>query len=413
MSQAERAHELIHEICRDFPERRACSRDELGAQERLAEKLAALGVETRFERFRFNRNLYATIALHFGLALVGALVAPSVPILGALLLFVAGGSYWADASRNGYFLRAFLPKGDTQNLVATIPPADGQRRLRIVLPAHVDAAFTGWVFDPNTVRRAGGGRSGERQPYFARGLEVATDATFVLGLLALARVFGWVDGGWWRIVEWALTIPLAISFLVNLDVVRRDQVVPGAADNLGGVAVCMALIERFVAAPVEGVELVFVFTGAEEAGTGGAWALQRQHAKEWNIEDTVIIGVDTPCNGELRWFEEGEMDRIPLKPWLENVLRKVAAEDERFHRVRPFQIPVGASDAMPFVAQGYPGVTIGCTDVEYGAPRHYHHPNDRPENVDPAELALAMDFVEATVRAVGADRREFLDVDAG
>ncbi len=403
-TEVERADALIRTICSQFPERRACSADERGAQECVRDTLADVpGAEAKFERFRWNYSLYSTMALHFGLATFGALIAPTFPAAGAFVLALAGISYWADSSRNGHILRSLQPRGDSQNLLVTLP-ATGVKKLRIVLIAHVDAAFTGWIFDPKTLKRAGGGRTGERQPYFARSLEMTIDAIFILALLALGRSFGWIGGPWLRAVELLLTIPPFIAFLVNLDVVRRDHVVPGAADNLSGVACCETLLRRFAKQPFEDVELVFAFTGAEEAGTGGAWALAKAHNQEWDTRDTVVLGVDTVCNGELRWFLDGEMDRIPVAGWLENLLRRTAASDPRFDGTRPFEIPAGATDVMPFLARGYTGVTVGCTDVEYGAPRHYHHPTDTPDNLDPAEVILAADFVEQLIHEVVAFR---------
>lgn len=399
-AEATRAIERIRNLCARFPERRACSEDERGAQQAIADALNDVqNLEVRWEKFRWNLSLYSVMALHFGIATVGALIAPKLPWLGMLMLLLAGLSYWADASRTANVLRGFMPKGNSQNLVTTLP-AKGERKLRVVLLAHVDAAFTGFIFTPKMLKRAGGGRTGERQPYTARSLEMTIDAVFLLAILAFGRGLGWVDGPWIRALELLLTIAPFLACAINLEVVWRDKIVPGAADNLSGVACCEAIIRRFTQAPVENVELVTVFTGCEEAGTGGAWCLARDHVDDWSVDDTVIIGVDTVSNGELRWFVEGEMDRVPVAPWLENALRRTAASDNAFDGVRPFQIPVGATDAMPFLARGYSAVTVGCTDVEYGAPRHYHHPTDVPDNVAPEEISLATDFVEALIRQV-------------
>lgn len=403
MSEERRAMSLIQELCREFPARRACSYQERAAQERIRDEALAAGAEANFERFRFNLSLYETIALHFGLGVVATLLTPSMPLVGATLHLLVAVSYWADASRNGHILRRLLPQRDSQNLLVRLPAA-GVPKLRIVLPAHVDASFTGRIFDPRVLRLAGGGRTGETQPYHARSLELATDAQFLLGLLALARVFFGADGTWFRALELVVAVPGILAFLANAEVVLRDETVQGAADNLSGVAANLLLLDRFREDPLPDVELVFAFTGCEEAGTGGAWHLVRAHEGQWSPEDTVVIGVDTVCNGELRWFEEGEMARVPVPERLAHTLRRVSGLDERLSRVRRFRIPVGATDAMPFLAKGYEAVTIGCVDIGYGAPRHYHHPSDTPENVDPSEIVLAVDFIEAVVRVLALER---------
>lgn len=396
--------EIVREIARDFPARRAGSAEERRAQERLRDRLDALGVDNRFETFRWNESLYATMAAHFGVGLVATALAPTRPWLAAAMHFGAGISYWADSSRTGYLLRRLLPSRRSQNLVATLP-ARGERRLRIVLLAHCDAAFTGWIFDPRVVAAAGAGRTGETQPYHARSMELATDALFASGLIALLRAVSGLGGPVVRTLELALAVPALLTTLLNLQVVAQNQTVVGAADNLSGVAALFALIRRWQSEPMpDHVEIVLAFTGSEEAGTGGAYRLWEAHRDEWDPADTVVIGVDTITNGELRWFVEGEMAPVPLAPWLSNVLAEVAASDPLFARLRPFRIPVGATDAMPFVAKGYDGVTIGCVDTEYGAPRHYHHPSDVPDNADFARLIEGVTLVDALVRSIASHR---------
>lgn len=395
---------LIREIAEDFPRRSAGSEHERHAQERLRGRLDALGVDNRFEAFRWNESLYATMALHFGVGVVATALAPMRPWLAAAMHFGAGISYWADSSRTGYLLRRLLPSKRSQNLLATLP-ARGERRLRIVLLAHCDAAFTGWVFHPRLVAVAGGGRTGESQPYHARSIEMATDALFASGVLALLRGAVGLGGPVVRGLELALAVPAALTAALNLQVVAQNEPVIGAADNLSGVAALFALLARWQTDPLpEDVEIVLGFTGSEEAGTGGAYRLWEAHREEWGPEDTVVLGVDTVSNGELRWFVEGEMAPVPPAPWLVQSLEAVAASDPAFARVRPFRIPVGATDVMPFVAHGYDGVTIGCVDTEYGAPRHYHHPTDTPDNVDYDRLVEGVGFVDSLVREIAIRR---------
>ncbi|MFT6397732.1 MAG: acetylornithine deacetylase/succinyl-diaminopimelate desuccinylase-like protein [Bradymonadia bacterium] len=406
VTERDQLEEMIREIERDFPVRRAGGEDERRAQERLRDKLDAIGVENRFQSFRWNESLYATMALHFGISAIGTLLAPSRPLLAAALHLTAGVSYWADSSRTGLLLRRLLPSKRSQNLVATLP-AKEERKLRIVLLAHCDAAFTGWVFDPRVLKRAGGGRTGESQPYHARSMEMATDAVFASGLLAVVRAFLDIAGfGLFRAVELVLGIPALLVFAVNAQVVLKNQTVPGAADNLSGVAALFALLERWRATPLpDDVEIVFAFTGSEEAGTGGAHRLMQERRDEWSKEDTIVVGVDTVTNGDLRWFVEGEMSAVPVDPVIVGCLRETIASSPDFAAVRPYRIPVGATDVMPFVSKGYKGVAIGCVDTDYGAPRHYHHPSDTADNLDFDQLVQSVDFIDEFVKVLIRSQR--------
>ena len=121
---------------------------------------------------------------------------------------------------------------------------------------------------------------------------------------------------------------------------------------------------------------------------------------EWDPAETTILGVDGLSNGELRWFEEGEIVTTPIPGWLEQILLEAASSEPRFSKARRFHIPLGASDAVAFLAEGYDAVSIGCVDPAIGAPRHYHLPSDTAENLSTEELDLSFDFVERVARGI-------------
>jgi hypothetical protein len=47
---------------------------------------------------------------------------------------------------------------------------------------------------------------------------------------------------------------------------------------------------------------------------------------------------------------------------------------------------------------GWPGIALVCIDPDIGAPRHYHHPTDTPDNLDMTQFVLSVDYIEAVVR---------------
>jgi len=150
----------------------------------------------------------------------------------------------------------------------------------------------------------------------------------------------------------------------------------------------------------ENLELVLVVTGAEEASLMGATALARDRAAQWDRSNTVVLALDGLCNGELRCYAEGEVVPHPTPTWLADTLATVADSDPRYAGVRPYTIPAGGTDAFTFLAQGYDAVALGCVDPERGAPHHYHQMSDTPENLDPAEILLAVDFAEDLIAAM-------------
>ena len=147
---------------------------------------------------------------------------------------------------------------------------------------------------------------------------------------------------------------------------------------------------------------MFAITGAEEVGLAGARALA--DAGCWEPHNTVILGLDGLSNGGLRYFVEGEVERVAVPPWLEQVIGEVARSEERFQQVTPFPIPVGGTDVYAFLRRGFDGVCLGCVDPALGTPRHYHQPSDTPAHLDMGELMNAVDFSERLIERI-IDRR--------
>jgi Zn-dependent M28 family amino/carboxypeptidase len=267
-----------------------------------------------------------------------------------------------------------------------------------VFLAHVDAAYTGIMFNPAIAKRVA---SKPGSPLY-KSLRVVTGATAALAAVDLLQLF---FGKSWplRIARFGLTIPAAIAFFANLDVVLRNHTVPGAMDDLSGVAGILLLARRLRARELEDVEVVFVGTGCEESGLGGAQRLFEKMSADWDRERTVVIGLDGLANGELRYFLEGEIFPVKLQPWLESTLQGVAS-DPRFAELKGFDIPVGATDALPFATAGYPAVTLGCVDPQRGMPREYHLPSDTPENLEVEKIPFCVDVAERLFDAVIARR---------
>lgn len=365
------------------------------AQELLGEEVAALGFRLDWRPFSWTQSLYASLLLHFGLAALATGIGFYQPFLGAGLHLLVAISYTLESTRKAILLRSLFPTIRSQNLLATLP-ARGQRRKRIVLIAHTDAAYTGFLFTPALIKLA------TTQPppglgWFKKQLGTATALVALLGILEVVSGAGlWTAPMWLRGL---MSIPAVLIFVLNLDVVLRNRVVPGAADNLSGCTASAELAHRLVGRLPDDVELVIVFSGAEEAGTGGALRLAQEVTRndEWSPKDTIVLGLDTLSNGTLRLLEEGELWPMPLPAMF---VEAVDAENRAAPSKPPvtiYVVPTGATDALPFLAKGFPAASLTCIDPVIGAPRNYHHPSDTWRNVDVQQLDASIDFAERLI----------------
>lgn len=359
-------------------------------QTAIAERLGKSGYAPQWVPFEAAPHIYGSLALHFGLALA------LVPLARFSALAVAAGhaflafSWWSEAVRRRFVLRKLWPHVKTQNLLLTAP-AKGPLKKRIALLAHVDSAFTGFLFKPEVIRVLAA-----PPPKFLPFMQKQLLLPFVT-LCALAGVealSAFVAVPAW--LPWVLALPSVPVFVLNLDVLLRNTVVPGAADNLSGCAAQLILAERWAARAREGnvpdgVEVVFAFTGAEEAGTLGAAHLARNMG--WEKDLTEVLILDTLSNGELFILEEGEVFRVPVPETLANHVR-AAAKDCNQPVPAVYPVPAGATDALVFLVEGYQAIAMTCIDPVQHAPRNYHHPLDTAENVEPEQLKVSTEIAD-------------------
>lgn len=227
-----------------------------------------------------------------------------------------------------------------------------------MLVAHHDAAHTGLMWRHPWL--AGAHLSEDVVPPFAFGPEVG------FALVALgARRLG--------------SAQLALALYGALDV-ARSPTVPGASDNATGVAGVIALVERFVAEPLPGTEVVVVIPGAEEAGMGGMAAWMRSpSARALDVPNTLVLGLDTLGAGEPVVLKaEGPPLRQRYRA-ADLALADRGAENAGVPRPRRFTVG-GWTDPVLALMAGFP--TISLLSVHGGGFTNYHLPTDTPDRVD-------------------------------
>ncbi len=401
--QADWAFRFIDEVVRACPRRLSGSHSERRCQEMALGSAEPLGLEQSWEPFRFSRSLYTVNAAHMGLGVAATAVSGLAPALALPMHLMAGTSYMLDSMRKAYLLRRLCPAVDSQNLLLT-SPAQGTPRLRLVFLAHADAAFTGLLFNEDVVKSIAKRSLPGVLGYLSNPVIFATYSQFLLAGFDLLRCLGGPLTWPLRPLEWLLTLPSLAGFLIHMELILRDEIVPGANDNLSGVAGMLLLARTLLEQKPADVEFVFVVTGAEESGTGGAYHLCRAHRESWSSDDTVVLAMDGLTGGQLICTDEGEL--FPLSPpaWLRDVVGDVAAGSQDHRGVHFHRVPLGASDATPFMAAGYDAMGMGCMRPEVGAPAHYHQPSDTPENLDMETLIKSVDFCRALVAGIYRER---------
>lgn len=296
---------------------------------------------------------------------------------------LAAGALLVDDVANGPRIgrRLAAPRRRSQNVVAEI--GSGERTL--VVLAHHDAAPTGAVFDQSLHRAVA-----RRWP----ALIERTDTALPI---------------WWPVLAGPLAILLgrrglgaALSGLAAASFadIARARIVPGANDNLSGVAVLVALAGRLRARPVPGLRVVLASCGAEEVIQGGIRAFMAAHAEALPRDRTWFLNLDTVGSPRLVLLEgEGPFVMEDYRdPSFRDLIADVAAREgialRRGMRAR------ASTDAVIPSRAGFPTATLCSVDGVKAIP-NYHLMTDTPENLDYGTVERALDLTEAVARALG------------
>ena len=249
-----------------------------------------------------------------GLGVLGAVGAAALVLRGRRarggLLALATFAGIVDEAHNGprVLRRLVRRRKTTVNVIARAGDPDATTTLVVI--AHHDAPQTGMLFDQTLQRRLH-----ERAPsvlarfktplpqwWFGLSGPLSSLLAALSGRRKLAR------GG------------LAMGVLGTLLVadIWRSETVPGANDNLSGVAGLVGLAELLREQPVPGLRVLLVSCGAEETLQDGIRAFVASHREELDPARTAFVNLDTVGSPHLVLLEAEGPVRMEhyTAPWL-------------------------------------------------------------------------------------------------
>ncbi len=176
--------------------------------------------------------------------------------------------------------------------------------------------------------------------------------------------------------------PERIVLLAHLDT-QADT--PGACDNASGVAVLLALAERFAAADLECSLEWLAVNGEEVGGVGDAVYLQR----EGDTLDQVLAAVNVDGVGQA--LGPTSIAVMGASAGLQEVVAALQESYPGVLRVEPWY----ASDHTAFLFRGVPCIPISSVGLD-----NAHMPTDTADWISPARLDEVVEFIAGLVAAV-------------
>jgi hypothetical protein len=367
---------------------------EAKAAELVRQELCRLGVDDiRTQAFTGQRSSWLFTALALGCGLIGhaaawLLVRPLGAWPALLISFLGFGFglylFWRKYTFRPYPLRASLPHGPSQNVVAVLPPA-GAVQQRAVLVAHLDSHRAVLWYAHDWLLRIFSFLS----PVTLAGLLLAPL------LYLLAALSGWAGWAW-------LALPLVLLHFVGwLSGVTADlgPLSPGANDNAASVGALLALVERLqTSTPLPHTELWLAFTGCEETGGDGFLALLKDYGPQ--LKDAYFLDLEMIGIGPRLVYLETEGLVRP---------RRIPAA-----ALKPLQVAGPAFGLQPLRGAGLGAYTEAGMAWEHGycaacvmalaegsiLPPEWHRLTDVPDRLQLTALERAQAFVWAWLGAL-------------
>lgn len=369
-------------------ERPPCSDGERHAAAWIADRLRDAGCDVSVEHEDAWGPWPPNLVVLGLIGTYGALLVMFKRRLVGLLYAIVGLLGLADEVQNGPRLWRKLTrlKKRTVNIVAVTGDRDADRTL--VVLAHHDAAQTGAVFNQGWAKSLHdlnpGLMSSSKSQIPQWWLGVAPPVLTVVS--AVTR--------WRRPARWAAVLG-AVGTATVWDIMRAPTV-PGANDNLSGVAALVGLAEMLKERPIVDLRVMLVSAGAEESLQEGIRAFMQRHRGDLDPGRTWFLNADTVGSPHLVMLEgEGPIWMEDYtEPGFRDLVAECAVADgielESGVRVR------ASTDGIVPSRAGYPTATL-VSVTPWRLPGNYHLMTDTPRNV---EYRTVVDAIRLT-HAVG------------
>lgn len=388
-------YNLIDRVMKDIGPRESCS-----DQEKELGRLFAAEIEPSCERVEtesFTCSPTAFLGFFPYLVLLyiaGVILYFFLPAVSAALAVIAGAALFLEVVRYKELLDPIFPKRQGENVAGFVEPT-GETKKRVYVSGHFDSAYEFkmwyWFKGFSTVLMGIGFLS----VVLLFGFSLAS---------AIAKPVGPPEATVFKVLGYIL-IGLVVVVAPNFFFHTKD-VVPGAMDDMAGVAVVAGLGKYLHDARDKGefypenTEVVLLGLSSEEAGLRGAKRYAMRHRAEARDLPAYAIFLDgiydesffTVFRKEI--WPGGKMD-----PYLVGVTLD-AAKDNGF-KIREGILPLGATDASAFALAGLPAVSMCLWDNTRLVP-HYHTRYDTIDHIRPESLSVALQAVVDMLRRIDA-----------
>lgn len=278
--------------------------------------------------------------------------------------------------------RWIIPKAESQNVHAVIPPA-GEHQQDLIIVGHLDSQRTPFIF---------------RSPRHVNAYDRFVTLTFItfiaqVVLYTLGAIFGW---SW----VWFATIPTAICAVLLAAICIEADLTPftaGANDNASAVGMVLTLAEHFTRQPLEHTRVWAVCTGCEEVQHYGMIDFYNRHIHEFQNPRALVFEM-LGCSGPAWLTKEGIVVPFNADAGLVKMVETLAAGHPEW-KAYPTTISGGNTEMADAVRRGIPAITLFGKTPEGVAP-YWHQQADTFDKMDIEVMARTWALTEALIEKI-------------
>ncbi|MHA1299201.1 MAG: M28 family peptidase [Candidatus Helarchaeota archaeon] len=420
-SYTEYMYNFVDTICKKFGPRYSCSKAEKDANIWIKDELDKFCDETFIDEFKTHPNMYPEgvfkfVAIFGGIAFIFMPFVFPIPIFSFVFVLLGLFTLFNELFLMKEWISPFFKKGTSSNAFGIIKPK-GEVKFRIIFEGHTDSA---------------------KQMKLAKFKEKAPIKRFVIGIyylvhtiiFSLMKFFAQIDlisknnffsqlskmingdpivfAEWWliqwTIYDWIYFLSLIAIYPFFIYLIRNlmgDILVLGANDNLAASAISAAIGKYLSQNRPKNVEVWVGSQGSEEVGDKGAKAFVAKYGKE--LKNAYAVVLDS-CGAGTEIFLIHK-DTMHACEYDLDVIKRLQKAYELYKKEKPDvmdlrvgRIFLGSCDACRYVKKGYKAGGLIVMDGALRKPRHWHSPEDIPENLEKPVLKdileICLNFVE-------------------
>jgi hypothetical protein len=278
--------------------------------------------------------------------------------------------------------RLILPKGESQNVHAVIPPC-GEHTGDLVIVGHLDSQRTPFIFrTPKHVK-------------FYDNFVTLVFITFIIQVLVYSLAvffhFSWA---------WYVTIPTAICAAMLAAICIEADSTPftsGANDNATAAGMVLTLAEQFAKKPLEHTRVWAICTGCEEVQHYGMIDFYQRHLSDLKNPKALVFEM-LGCAGPAWLTKEGIVVPFKADPELVKTAEQLAVEHPEWGAY-PAKISGGNSEMADAIRNKIPAIALFGMTRDGVAP-YWHQRADTFDKMDTDVLERTWEFTNALIREI-------------